>query len=55
MSDFSPTIAELTGVDLPSNYEINGESLVPFLFGDKPTQRDISKVAVETSLSMCLT
>ncbi len=40
LSDILPTIAELTGVDLPSNYEINGESLVPFLFGDKLSHRD---------------
>jgi len=40
MSDMLPTIAELAGVDLPPDYEINGESLVPFLFADKPTHRD---------------
>ncbi|HBE70741.1 MAG TPA: sulfatase [Planctomycetaceae bacterium] len=40
MSDFLPTIAEITGAELPADYEINGESLVPFLFGDKATHRD---------------
>lgn len=40
MSDMLPTIAELTGVDLPTGYELNGESLVPFLLSDKPTHRD---------------
>ncbi len=40
LSDFLPTIAQLTGVELPDNYEINGESLVPFLFGDKPSHRE---------------
>jgi membrane-anchored protein YejM (alkaline phosphatase superfamily) len=40
MSDILPTIAGLTGVSIPEDYEINGESLVPFLFSDKPTHRD---------------
>lgn len=40
MSDMMPTIAELTGAELNSDYQINGESLVPFLFTDKPTHRD---------------
>ena len=40
MSDILPTIAELSGVPLPANYEINGESLVPLLFGDRPTHRE---------------
>jgi hypothetical protein len=39
-SDFLPTLAEIIGVELPSNYEINGESLVPFLFGDRGTHRE---------------
>lgn len=39
LSDFLPTIAELIGAELPDNYEINGESLVPFLFGEKPAHR----------------
>ncbi len=37
MSDILPTLAELAGVDLPADDEINGDSLVPFLFGDRPT------------------
>ena len=40
MSDILPTIAELTGAELPDDYEINGESLVPFLFTDKADHRD---------------
>lgn len=40
ISDILPTIAELGGVELPKNYEINGESLIPFLFTDKPKHRD---------------
>jgi len=40
MSDFLPTVAELTGVTIPADYEINGESLVPFLFGEKKSHRD---------------
>ncbi|MFD2256644.1 sulfatase-like hydrolase/transferase [Luteolibacter algae] len=40
LSDFLPTIADLVGVKIPDDYEINGESLVPFLFTDKPTHRD---------------
>lgn len=40
MSDFLPTIAELTGAKLPEEYEINGESLVPFLFGNRKQHRE---------------
>jgi arylsulfatase A-like enzyme len=40
MSDMLPTIAEMAGVNLPEDYEINGQSLVPFLFSDKPAHRD---------------
>lgn len=40
LSDFLPTIADLIGADLPTDYEINGESLVPFLFGDRKTHRE---------------
>ncbi len=40
MSDIWPTIAELAGVEIPDDYEINGESLVPFLMTDKPKHRD---------------
>ncbi|WPR71073.1 sulfatase-like hydrolase/transferase [Flavobacterium sp. NG2] len=40
ISDVLPTIAELTGVSLPKDYEINGESLVPFLTTNKKTHRD---------------
>ncbi|MEM9080363.1 MAG: sulfatase-like hydrolase/transferase [Verrucomicrobiota bacterium] len=40
LSDFLPTVAELTGGGLPERYEHNGESLVPFLFGDAEGHRD---------------
>ncbi|EMI47072.1 arylsulfatase A [Rhodopirellula sp. SWK7] len=40
MSDMLPTVAELAGVEIPKDYEVNGESLVPFLFTDKPKHRD---------------
>ena len=40
MADMLPTIADLTGAAVPSDYEVNGESLVPFLFTDKPKHRD---------------
>ncbi|MEM1083986.1 MAG: sulfatase-like hydrolase/transferase [Verrucomicrobiota bacterium] len=40
MADFLPTLAELTGAKIPEDYEVNGESLVPFLFTNKPTHRD---------------
>ena len=40
MSDFLPTIAELIGAELPADYEINGESLVPFLFGGETQHRE---------------
>ncbi len=40
MSDMLPTIAELAGVEIPADYEINGESLVPFLYTDKTQHRD---------------
>jgi hypothetical protein len=39
ISDILPTLADLTGVTLPADYEINGESLVPFLFTSKPEHR----------------
>ena len=40
MCDILPTLADLTGVQLPANYEINGKSLVPFLFSDQSTHRE---------------
>ena len=39
-SDFLPTIAEITGVELPPGYEVNGDSLWPFLMSDKDSHRD---------------
>ena len=35
LADILPTIADLVGFDMPADYEINGESLLPFLFTDK--------------------
>jgi arylsulfatase A-like enzyme len=40
LSDFLPTIAELVGCNLPEEYEVNGKSLVPFLFSEQQTHRD---------------
>jgi arylsulfatase A-like enzyme len=40
VTDILPTIAEAAGVELPADYEINGESLLPYLTGQDPTHRD---------------
>ncbi|TXG38382.1 sulfatase-like hydrolase/transferase [Seonamhaeicola maritimus] len=40
ISDLVPTIADLGGVTIPESYEVNGESLVPFLTTDKPKHRE---------------
>jgi arylsulfatase A-like enzyme len=40
LADFLPTLADLTGARLPADYEINGESLAPFLFTEKPAHRE---------------
>lgn len=40
ISDVLPTLVEMTGTKLPDNYEINGKSLVPFLFTDKENHRE---------------
>ncbi len=40
LSDILPTVADLAGVKLPAGYEIDGESLVPFLFTGKPEHRE---------------
>lgn len=40
MADILPTIAEIAGVEIPENYEINGESIVPFLTGKKDNHRE---------------
>ena len=37
--DVLPTIADLVGFEIPKDYEIDGESMVPFLFTDKPDHR----------------
>lgn len=39
VADILPTIADLVGFEIPSDYEINGESLVPFLFTDRKKHR----------------
>lgn len=39
LADILPTIADLVGFDIPADYLVNGESLVPFLFTDKPSHR----------------
>ncbi|WP_158968002.1 sulfatase-like hydrolase/transferase [Paraglaciecola sp. L3A3] len=40
MADILPTIADITGVGIPNSYEINGQSLMPFLTSTKPNHRD---------------
>ena len=40
MSDLIPTIADLGGVVIPDSYEMNGESLMPFLTTSKPKHRE---------------
>jgi len=40
LTDMLPTVAELAGVTLPEAYEVDGESLVPFLYGEQDTHRD---------------
>ncbi len=40
LADVLPTIADLVGFEIPTDYEINGESLMPFLFTNKPGHRD---------------
>lgn len=39
LADIMPTVADLVGFKIPSDYEVSGESLVPFLFTDKPEHR----------------
>ncbi len=39
-SDVWPTLLDLAGVKVPDGYEIDGKSLVPFLYGDSDTHRD---------------
>ncbi len=40
IADILPTVADIAGVELPADYEINGESLIPFLTTDVTTHRD---------------
>ncbi|MGY6649694.1 sulfatase-like hydrolase/transferase [Wenyingzhuangia sp. IMCC45574] len=40
LSDILPTIADIVGFKFPKDYEINGESMIPFLTTDKKTHRD---------------
>jgi arylsulfatase A-like enzyme len=39
-SDILPTIADVAGFKIPENYEINGESLMPYLTTGKKIHRD---------------
>lgn len=38
--DVLPTVADLIGFEIPADYHIDGESMVPFLFTEKPDHRD---------------
>ncbi|MDC0584617.1 sulfatase-like hydrolase/transferase [Bacteroidales bacterium] len=40
LADIVPTIADIAGVEFPESYEINGESLIPFLTTKKPEHRE---------------
>ncbi|MGC6424151.1 MAG: sulfatase-like hydrolase/transferase [Lentimonas sp.] len=40
LADVWPTVAELAGFEVPADYEIDGKSLVPYLFGDADKHRD---------------
>ncbi|MGC6505417.1 MAG: sulfatase-like hydrolase/transferase [Coraliomargaritaceae bacterium] len=40
LTDILPTLAEIMGVQLPTDYAIDGESLWPFLMTEKPNHRD---------------
>lgn len=40
LSDMLPTIADITGVKIPADYEINGVSLWPYLITEKTEHRD---------------
>ncbi len=40
IADILPTGAEIAGVNIPKNYNIDGVSLMPFLTTDKTTHRD---------------
>ncbi|MGJ8691622.1 MAG: sulfatase-like hydrolase/transferase [Thalassotalea sp.] len=40
MADILPTLADIMGTKLPEDYEINGESLWPFLTTDKQEHRE---------------
>jgi len=40
VADVLPSIADWVGFEIPEDYEINGESLVPFLYTDKKEHRE---------------
>lgn len=40
LSDFLPTIADITGYQLPPEYEVDGKSLWPYLMTDESEHRD---------------
>lgn len=40
IADIMPTIADLVGFEIPEDYKVDGESLVPFLFGEAKEHRD---------------
>ncbi|MFR9565450.1 MAG: sulfatase-like hydrolase/transferase [Rikenellaceae bacterium] len=40
LADILPTIAEIAGTEIPKNYEISGESLIPFLTTKQTQHRD---------------
>ena len=40
IGDVLPTVAEIVGVEIPSDYDINGKSLIPFLTTKQKEHRD---------------
>ncbi len=42
LADILPTVAEITGTKIPSDYEINGKSLIPLLTTKQSKHRDYS-------------
>ncbi len=40
LGDILPTIADIVGVEIPEDYHLDGESLIPFLTTEKESHRD---------------
>ncbi len=42
LADVTPTLIDLAGLDLPENYEFDGQSLKPLMTGEKDSLRDVT-------------